>query len=316
MTDTASAREEVMKCEQEIHSIKAALRRVGTTSSSPDAEQNSMEIVLLKVDGLPAGAKPSIKLQLSSPIEEATLDTLYDPLNSDPDVTPEGSIVVFRGVEPAVATLTLSAKDADIPLGSSTPHEVAPLCALDPMQIKDKYVTELPIAIVAQETLTAASVNVSDEPSAGTEESAQEAQAEEAVAIQPTCTVTLRITYKPSPKDQREELYELLNKTSQRKATALENLRKISMQAASNRSQESSSAGTITKPSVKPGFLNKQKENEESKLKKLYDRAFGPDSLLRGGALMAYTAKDFFIFFGAVAFFHFKGQLLAIPPPV
>jgi copper chaperone CopZ len=51
MMDTASAREEVMKCEQEIHAIKAALRRVGTTtsSSSPDAELNSMEIVLLKV---------------------------------------------------------------------------------------------------------------------------------------------------------------------------------------------------------------------------------------------------------------------------
>jgi copper chaperone CopZ len=55
MTDTASAREEVMKCEQEIHAIKAALRRVGTTASSSttDAEQNSMEIVLLKVKGNP-----------------------------------------------------------------------------------------------------------------------------------------------------------------------------------------------------------------------------------------------------------------------
>jgi hypothetical protein len=51
MTDTASAREEVLKCEQEIHSIKAALRRIGMSPSSPDAdgEQNAMEIVLLKV---------------------------------------------------------------------------------------------------------------------------------------------------------------------------------------------------------------------------------------------------------------------------
>lgn len=49
MTDTSSAREEVLKCEQEIHSVKAALRRVGTTSTPPDGEQNSMEIVLLKV---------------------------------------------------------------------------------------------------------------------------------------------------------------------------------------------------------------------------------------------------------------------------
>jgi hypothetical protein len=51
MTDTASAREEVLKCEQEIHSIKAALRRIGMSPLSPDAdgEQNAMEIVLLKV---------------------------------------------------------------------------------------------------------------------------------------------------------------------------------------------------------------------------------------------------------------------------
>ena len=45
-TTTAAAREEVMKCEQEIHSIKAALRRIG---SGGDDAQNSMEIVLLKV---------------------------------------------------------------------------------------------------------------------------------------------------------------------------------------------------------------------------------------------------------------------------
>jgi copper chaperone CopZ len=54
--ETAQAREEVMKCEQEIHSIKAALRRVGTVSSTSSSdgdntnEQNSMEIVLLKVN--------------------------------------------------------------------------------------------------------------------------------------------------------------------------------------------------------------------------------------------------------------------------
>jgi hypothetical protein len=47
MTDASAAREEVMKCEQEIQSIKAALRRIGTASN--DSEQNSMEIVLLKV---------------------------------------------------------------------------------------------------------------------------------------------------------------------------------------------------------------------------------------------------------------------------
>jgi len=262
----------------------------------------------LKVDGLPQDAKPSLTLQLSSPVEEGTLNAVYDPLNDNPDAksSNEGSIVVFRGVETTVATLTVTAKDVDIPLGSSTPHEVAPLCALDPMDIKDKYVTELPIAILAEDTAGATDAAVKEE-----------------TLVQPNCTVTLRITYKPSPKDQREELYELLNKTSQRKATALENLRKISMQAATSRSDTGGSpkagGGSVAKPSVKPGFLNKGGKTPESEAgpwKKLYNRTIGPNSALRRGAFLAFAAKDFFIFFGAVTFFHFKGQLLAIPPPV
>ena len=47
---TAAAREQVMKCEQEIQEIKAALRRIGGGGNGgDDAQQNSMEIVLLKV---------------------------------------------------------------------------------------------------------------------------------------------------------------------------------------------------------------------------------------------------------------------------
>lgn len=269
---------------------------------------------------MPATAKPSIQLQLSSPIEEGIIDSVYDPLNSDSSAAEGSSTVIFRGVEPSTATLTVSAKDADIPLGSSSPHDVAPLCALDPMDIKDKYVTELPVAIVAEDSVTTTNASVSATVEEDTRASEADAT-EEAVAVLPTCTVTLRITYKPSPKDQREELYELLNKTSQHKATALDNLRKVSTQAAASRSAggqdaPSGSAGTVTKPSVKPGFLNKQREVKESKMKKLYDRTLGPNSPLRAGAFVAFGLKDFFIFFGSVAFFHFKGQLLAIPPPV
>jgi hypothetical protein len=291
------------------------------------------------VEGLPAEAKPHLTLQLSSPIEEGTLNALYDPLNtsgSDDAASGQahGSIVVFRGVEPTVATLTVAAKDADIPLGSSAPHEVAPLCSLDPMDVKDKYVTDLSVAIIApgsgDDEATAAATVEDAAPAAasvsdGSSSDDKVAEAE-VVAIQPICTVTLRITYKPSPKDQREELYELLNKTSQRKASALENLRKISMQAAANRSALASSSaanndpsgaeGTVSKPSVKPGFLNKSKKEPEGTWKALYEKTIGPNSLLRQCAFLAFAAKDYFIFFGAVAFFHFKGQLLAIPPPV
>jgi copper chaperone CopZ len=52
MTDSAkeqaAAKSEVMKCEQEIQSIKAALRRIGGASNN-DGDPNSLEIVLLKV---------------------------------------------------------------------------------------------------------------------------------------------------------------------------------------------------------------------------------------------------------------------------
>ena len=45
--EQASAREEVMTCEKEIQSIKAALRRLGDAGNANDP--NSLDIVLLKV---------------------------------------------------------------------------------------------------------------------------------------------------------------------------------------------------------------------------------------------------------------------------
>ncbi len=45
--EQAVAREEVMKCEREIQSIKAALRRLGDAGNEDNP--NSLDIVLLKV---------------------------------------------------------------------------------------------------------------------------------------------------------------------------------------------------------------------------------------------------------------------------
>jgi hypothetical protein len=45
-TDQATARAAVMECEQEIQSIKAALRQLGAVDSG---DPNSFEVVLLKV---------------------------------------------------------------------------------------------------------------------------------------------------------------------------------------------------------------------------------------------------------------------------
>jgi hypothetical protein len=280
-----------------------------------------------QVDGLPDGAKPTLSIQLSSPIEEGKLSLLHDPLNQDP--SPEGALVVFQGVETTVATLSVSAMDADIPLGTSSPVEVAQLCALDPMNIKAMYVTELPVAIVGDgggETQAVGSVEDVATTEEGQEASATgDVVADDVIPIEPVCVLTLRITYKPSPKDQREELYELLNRTSQRKANALENLRAISMQVAgtttasggaSARGDSSGSTGMPSKPSVKPGFLNaKSKAKEESRLKKFYDHTLGPDSLVRRGAFLVFVLKDYLIFFGAVTFFHLHGTMLALPPP-
>lgn len=259
--------------------------------------------VLLQVDGLPEAAKPIVSLQLSSPIEEATLNEIFDPSSEEPV---EGSVFAFKGVETNVATLMVYAKDADIPLGESAPHEVAPLCKLDPLDVKEKYVTELPVAIAPEGSAPAAAEG-------GVEESKEDPESPS--AIQPVCTVTLQISYKPSPKDQREELYDLLNKTSQRKATALEKLRRISMSITRAGESPSKGSSAVTKPSVKPGFLNSKKK-EPTRLEQIYERTLGPNSILRKSLAVVIISRNYLIFFGAVGFMHFKGQLLSLPPPV
>jgi hypothetical protein len=221
-------------------------------------------------------------LQLSSPVEEATLDTLFDPL------APTENLALFTGVEVSQAMLTISAKDADIELGASASLDVAPLCSVDAMSPQAQYVTELAVAIVVAEE------SKSDE--------------EKTEIFQPTCTITLRVTYKPSAKDHREELYDLLNKASQKKVKAIDKLR----QCATAVSRAAPPSTNVTKPAVKPGFLNK-KRKEKSKWKLWYDRTLGPQSFARQ---VIPIAKNYFIFFGAMAFFHFKGQELALPAPV
>lgn len=227
----------------------------------------------------------------------------FDPTNDDSPS--ESSVAVFEGVETAVATLTVSAFDSDIPLGSSAPQDLAPLCTVNAMDVKEKYETLLPIAIVPQDQV-AGGDSTSDKEKPTT-------------TIEPICTIVLRVTYKPSPKDQKEELYELLTKTSQRKAAALEKLRKISMTlartGADSSSSPSSTSGTLAKPSVKPGFLNKKKK-EPTKMEKFYEKTLGPNSILRRGFGLLVFAKDYVVFIGAVSFFHFKGQILALPAPV
>jgi hypothetical protein len=255
-------------------------------------------------------------------------------------------MITFGGVDTSMAILTIdSVNDADIPLGAvpsgDESIEIAPLCVLDdPKNPKDEYITDVPIVIVAASA--SASASASAETTDKTDETAATAtttnnndEGEVAVVTngEPViCTVTLKVTYKPSAKDQREELYDLLNKTSQRKATALSELRKLSTTKAAA-AVASSASTAVTKPSgVKPGFLNNKGgankkgsnindvENNKgfvSKVKNWYGRfVTSPDSIVMKTAFWGVVTKDFWIFFGAVGFFHFNGHVLALPPPV
>jgi hypothetical protein len=239
----------------------------------------------LQVEGLPDTAEPALTLQLSSPVEEAVLDAV-------------GATVSFAGVETGQATLSVTATDADIPLGSSvTAYDVATFTheLLDALQPAASYETELSVPITA-----ATSSDVDAETTAA------------AAAV--LCTVTLKLTYVPSIKDQREELYELIEKVSKQKAAAREDLRKASIELHQVQQQLTTTTTKPTKkPAVQAGFLNKGSATEQQKLQPLpaawkiwYER----------GALYLPLAKNYILFFGFVAFSHFRGQHLAMPAPV
>ena len=136
-----AARSDVMDCEKEIQSIKMALREAGvaTSSGGDDDEGNSFTVTATQVAGLPDGAEPQLTVQLSSPIEEASIVVGGDDAGACSHK--------FSGVDVSSAMLTVTAADADIPLGTSAPHDVAPLCEFDALK-PSKKVTELDVAIV------------------------------------------------------------------------------------------------------------------------------------------------------------------------
>jgi len=179
-----AARSQVMSAEKDVVLIKKALRALdlatvtassastpsnvtGETTSTTtdeaeedggDGDENSLKVYATKVTGLPSNFRPTIHLQLSSPIESHTLTSLYDPL----DITKEGSFATFRGVETDVATLELRLEDGDRIetgtvdgeglVGRSAVYPVSPMCDIDFLGggVKRKS-TELTIAIVSGE---------------------------------------------------------------------------------------------------------------------------------------------------------------------
>ena len=61
-------------------------------------------------------------------------------------VDAEGSTVRFEGVDSSVATLTVTAYNTDIPLGSGAGHDVALLCKFDAMKPAGKAVMMIELA--------------------------------------------------------------------------------------------------------------------------------------------------------------------------
>jgi hypothetical protein len=199
----------------------------------------------------------------------------------------------FAGVEMGQATLTVSASDtATIPLGNSISYDLAELIQMDAMQPVSEYVNELTVAILPEND---GGVIATDE-----------------LVTSAVCTVTLKLTYRPSPKDQREELYELLNKTTQRKSKSVEKLRQMAVAAARAQAQ-SGPAANKKPPAVQAGFLNKPTKKQIHWSVQWYNKHLGPASIVR---TVLPIAKNYIIFFGAVGFLHFKGQMLALPRPV
>ena len=56
-------------------------------------------------------------------------------------------------MDSSVATLTVSAYDADVPLGSGAGHDVALLCKFNPMKLAGKAVMMMDVSIVPDESM-------------------------------------------------------------------------------------------------------------------------------------------------------------------
>mmetsp|Transcript_13532 Transcript_13532/g.20128 ORF Transcript_13532/g.20128 Transcript_13532/m.20128 type:complete len:477 (+) Transcript_13532:134-1564(+) len=463
-----ASRLEVMQAEKDVVVVRQALRSLAARASQPPpspvegdeatdskktfpSETNSLKMTASKVTGIPGTAKPVINIQLSSPIESQTITCLYDPLN--PSL--EGSYAFFSSVEAENATITVQVADADIPLGSSAVLDVKPLTKIDVLGGVFKKVTELEVAIVANDDSTTKSAEneavenpsseekdttmvdgdgedefqdakseIMDTPTKGiapnklpededeekdqqlekedevkdtgnNDESMEEKKGveltdtveggvttagedEDAVKVElvdqvtlinevkedapskekkedndpenegvsaikdteesgetneetteeeakldtklppasmliPTCVVYFRIEFDISLKEQKDELYNLLNNASKRKAVAVDKLRKAAALLNRSKPAEEAKGGNDVK-AVKSGFLNKKSTKKKSMfLVRWYEKTIGPQSTTRK---LFPIAKNYIIFFGAVTLMHFQGQQLGLPPPV
>lgn len=361
------SRLDVVRCEEEIKSIKNALRALTVGSGdTPDVPpSNRLEVSVLHV--VPSGggddassmttiAPTTFKIQISSPIEERILTKLYDPLNP----TAVEGLAVFSSLESLNALLSVEAYALDGAelsgrklLGTSVPHDLQPLCSDNELWRKGgtKMVSSLDVAIVAgggvggdagsmplvtsvEERESSSEswedavadeeekTNDSDEVDAHIGEVIAEnlGVKEKKVLLLPLCTLTLQLTYYPSAEEKRDALYDNLNEVSKRKVAAIELLRKnagiVNRARAADEAESGDSKKSDGGPAVKSGFLNRSKAEEEKSpplWKRWYDKTLGPSSMLW---VVGPIATNYVLFVGVSLFLHFKGDLLALPPPV
>jgi hypothetical protein len=133
----------------------------------------------------------------------------------------------------------------------------------------------------------------------------------------PVCTLSVHLEYTPSLNDKRDALYDQLNEVSKRKAAAIDSLRKNASAVNRAKIEEGSSGADRKSAAVKSGFLNKPKASGKVApppfWQRWYEKTIGPKSMLW---VVGPIAKNYVIFFAVSAFFHYKGDLLALPPPV
>jgi hypothetical protein len=127
--------------------------------------------------------------------------------------------------------------------------------------------------------------------------------------VEDEVAVRLRLTFYPSAKDRIEELYEMLNKASQRKQAAIELLRQAAV--ASSRAGQVATVKATPSRAVPAGFLNKKKH---SPIMSWYKSKVEPT--VQWVSAVWASSKNVVLFVGFVGLAHFQGQLLAVPAPV
>ena len=330
------SRLEVMECEKEIQSIKNSLKSLNI--GSVEGEGGSLNTLKVAVHKLKFADDNSsvgciFKVHLSSPIEERSIVKIHDPL----DPAADGSFALFKSVETSNALLTIEVFSGaeEEKLGVSAAHDLQHLLeAVKHSGGDGKQSVVVDFAIVSENNVDESGV---DEDEEGTDEGkakaddktedgaekdnakdikpAQDSYNEEVKDSKlqlPVCTLSVHLEYTPSINDKRDALYDKLNEVSKRKAAAIESLR-----ASATAVNRAKMADTDDRKNtvVKSGFLNKSKAATTPPpfWRRWYEKTIGANSMVW---VVGPIAKNYVVFFAVSAFLHYKGELLALPPPV